>query len=188
MRPAGKLFCFVVSSPMTDITPRLLTRREAATLCRIAPSTFSMWVAAGTMPRPIPGTKRWDRLAIEAKLNELSDLAAGQPEDPYDKWMRENEQPNERPASALDEWKKHKKQREKRRPQMGLDANLERVLLYMAERPDLDTIDLIPGAGPSVMAHLVSVGAAKRLRRDRYQLTDEGHQEVARIRKRKRAR
>ncbi|MBU4530731.1 MAG: hypothetical protein KUA43_02460 [Hoeflea sp.] len=71
---------------------------------------------------------------------------------------------------------------------MGLDANHERVLLYMADYPHCYTIDIIPGAGPAVMAHLVKVGAVKRLRRDRLEVTDAGRQEVVRIPKWNKAR
>ncbi|MBC7285841.1 hypothetical protein [Hoeflea sp.] len=171
---------------MTDIIPRLLTRSQAAAYCGCAPSTFSMWVAGGTIPPAVPGTKRWDRAAIDAKLDAISGLATAETEDAYDKWVRENEQPDHRPAAAetaLSEWKKQQKKREKRRPQMGLDANHERVLIYMVDYPQCDIIDIIPRAGPAVIAHLVKKGAVKRLRHGRLEVTDEGRQEVARIRK-----
>ncbi|WHO79671.1 helix-turn-helix transcriptional regulator [Rhizobium leguminosarum] len=72
---------------MTDI-PRLIGRKEAAEYCGIAESTFSLWVARGIMPPSIPGTRKWDKRAIDAKLGEVSGLGVN--EDPYEKWMREN--------------------------------------------------------------------------------------------------
>ena len=42
------------------------------------------------MPQAIPGTRKWDKRAIDAKLDEISGLAANANEDPYEKWMREN--------------------------------------------------------------------------------------------------
>ncbi len=74
---------------MTD-GPRLIGRKEAADYCGIAESTFSMWVATYKMPPSIPGTRKWDKRAIDAKLDEISRLDVTQTEDRYTKWMREN--------------------------------------------------------------------------------------------------
>lgn len=74
---------------MTD-GPRLLGRKEAAEYCGIAQSTFSMWVATHKMPQTIPGTRKWDKRAIDAKLDEISGLDVTPTEDRYTKWMREN--------------------------------------------------------------------------------------------------
>ncbi|MGW9949820.1 hypothetical protein J2W92_005171 [Rhizobium leguminosarum] len=74
---------------MTD-TPRLICRKEAAEYCGIANSTFSLWVASHKMPPAIPGTRMWDKRAIDAKLDEISRLTPGDQEDPYEKWLREN--------------------------------------------------------------------------------------------------
>ncbi|MNW08752.1 hypothetical protein D3C71_2055960 [compost metagenome] len=49
-----------------------------------------MWVATLKMPQPIAGTRRWDKRAIDARLDELSGLSVNDNEDPYEKWMREN--------------------------------------------------------------------------------------------------
>lgn len=46
------------------IPPRLIGRKEAAAYCGISPTCFSMWVARGIMPPTLPGTRRWDRRAI----------------------------------------------------------------------------------------------------------------------------
>ncbi|QIG68676.1 HTH DNA-binding domain-containing protein [Rhizobium phage RHph_TM3_3_14B] len=84
---------------MTDITtrtaandnkPRLIGRKEAALYLGIAESTFSLWVATHKMPPCIPGTRKWDKRAIDAKLDEISGLGVNDNEDPYEKWMREN--------------------------------------------------------------------------------------------------
>ncbi|NTA48197.1 hypothetical protein G6L34_08825 [Agrobacterium tumefaciens] len=77
-------------SPANDNSPRLVGRKEAAEYLGIAESTFSMWVATLKMPQPIAGTRRWDKKAIDARLDELSGLSANDNEDPYEKWMREN--------------------------------------------------------------------------------------------------
>lgn len=74
---------------MTD-APRLIGRKEAAAYCGIAESTFSMWVANLKMPQPIAGTRKWDKRAIDARLDELSGLNPDESKDPYEKWMREN--------------------------------------------------------------------------------------------------
>lgn len=74
---------------MTD-GPRLIGRKEAATYLGIAESTFSMWVATHKMPSAIHGTRKWDKRAIDARLDEISGLTPTDTEDRYEKWMREN--------------------------------------------------------------------------------------------------
>ncbi|MBB2832387.1 UNVERIFIED_ORG: hypothetical protein GGD51_002516 [Rhizobium esperanzae] len=69
---------------------RLMGRKAAAVYCDIAESTFSLWVATHKMPPAIPGTRKWDRRAIDAKLDEISGLTPEDQEDPYDKWIREH--------------------------------------------------------------------------------------------------
>ncbi|PZP60056.1 MAG: hypothetical protein DI604_31565 [Delftia acidovorans] len=77
-----------------DNGPRLLSRRQAAEYCGIAESTFSMWVAGHKMPAAIFGTRRWDKAAIDAKLDEISGLAANgdvPAETDLQKWKRERD-------------------------------------------------------------------------------------------------
>lgn len=73
--------------------PRLIGRKDAAAYCGIAESTFSMWVATGKMPATIPGTRKWDKRAIDAKLNEISGLAAdaNPRETDLQRWKRERD-------------------------------------------------------------------------------------------------
>ncbi|WP_149744363.1 helix-turn-helix domain-containing protein [Rhizobium sp. NFACC06-2] len=71
--------------------PRLIGRKEAAAYLGIAESTFSMWVATHKMPPTIPGTRKWDRRAIDARLDEISGLDTDDTaEDEFEKWLREN--------------------------------------------------------------------------------------------------
>ncbi|MGO7898929.1 helix-turn-helix transcriptional regulator [Rhizobium ruizarguesonis] len=72
------------------IEPRLMGRKEAALYLGIAESTFSLWVSTHKMPPCIPGTRKWDKRAIDAKLDEISGLGVNDNEDPFDKWMREH--------------------------------------------------------------------------------------------------
>lgn len=168
---------------MTD-GPRLIGRKEAAAYCGIGESTFSMWVANHKMPAAIPGTRRWDKAAIDAKLDEISGLAAREVEDPYEKWMRENRKVDDRSGDSLSEWREKKeKRRAKYQPQMGLDAKLERILVFMVGHPDCATIDVIPGAGPVLMERLVESGAIRRSGGECYLLTEIGAAEAARIKK-----
>ncbi len=110
-------------------SPRLIGRKEAAAYCGISPTCFSMWVASHKMPPAIPGTRKWDKRAIDAKLDEISGLTPAEPEDTYAKWMREHggEEADlqrwhrhrdstraEAPASNYEDWKAKKlKRREK---------------------------------------------------------------------------
>ena len=57
------------------IRPRGLTREEATAYCGCGSmATFSNWVRRGIIPGPVPGTKRWDRKAIDAALDRASGL------------------------------------------------------------------------------------------------------------------
>jgi len=68
-------------------TSRLLTREEAASHCRLSPSGFSRWVAQGRLPQPIPGTRRWDRRAIDRALDRLSGLSDSEvAQSAYQRW------------------------------------------------------------------------------------------------------
>ncbi|MFF0919067.1 helix-turn-helix transcriptional regulator [Rhizobium leguminosarum] len=154
------------------IPPRLIGRKEAAEYCSISPTCFSMWVASHKMPPPIPGTRKWDKKAIDAKLDEISGL------------VPVNES---RPAgNAWAEWKARSRERDKYRPLHRLDAREERVLRFMIAHTDHLTVDLIPQAGEKTMEALAKVGVVRsggkdyRGMRD-WSVTDEGRAEVERI-------
>jgi hypothetical protein len=70
----------------TEITPRLLTRKQAAGYCGLSLQGFSEWVKRGIIPPALPGTARWDLKAIDIALDRLSGIS-------------------ETPGSAFDEWK-----------------------------------------------------------------------------------
>ena len=152
---------------MTD-GPRLLGRKEAAAYCDIAESTFSMWVASHKMPPAIPGTRKWDRKAIDAKLDEISGL----------------DTPTSRPGDAFERWKKrHRAKQDARapyKPRLALRSQQQRVLLFMADNPDCQTVDTIPGAGERTMEVLMEVGAVHKAG-GRYSLTKLGQEEAARL-------
>src|SRR5450759_1403414 len=57
------------------ISPRLLSRAEAANYCGLSCQGFSTWVKIGRLPGPIAGTARWDLRAIDAALDLLSGIA-----------------------------------------------------------------------------------------------------------------
>jgi hypothetical protein len=52
-----------------DNLPLVMTRQEAADICSISVQTFDIWVRKGIVPGPIPGTRRWSRVAIEVALS-----------------------------------------------------------------------------------------------------------------------
>lgn len=72
--------------------PRLFTRDQAAAYCSLAPRSFDEWVSVGKLPRPIEGTRRWDRKALDIAIDSLSGLASQAV----------------RGTSALDEWRRSK--------------------------------------------------------------------------------
>ncbi len=55
--------------------PRVLNREQAAEYCGCdSLSSFDDWQRRGIVPRPIPGTTKWDRKAIDRALDRRSGL------------------------------------------------------------------------------------------------------------------
>jgi hypothetical protein len=52
--------------------PRGISRAEAAAYCGVSPATFSRWIASGIMPGALPGTRVWDRIAVDHAFNKMS--------------------------------------------------------------------------------------------------------------------
>lgn len=79
--------------PALAIEPRCLTLQQAADYCALTPGGFAAWQKQGLVPGPIPGTKRWDRKALDAALDKASGLgeARARSEDPWDAWERERD-------------------------------------------------------------------------------------------------
>jgi len=74
-----------------DNWPTVLTRPEAAEMCRISVQTFDTWVRKAILPGPIPGTRRWSRIAIERAL--AGDVVASTADirpSPFEQWKRRN--------------------------------------------------------------------------------------------------
>jgi hypothetical protein len=85
------------------VQPRGMTKRDAAAYCGCESlAAFDDWVRREIVPRPIPGTHRWDRKAIDIKL----DLASGL-------------QSRTEPATALEEWRAKKNARASQRREEG---------------------------------------------------------------------
>ncbi|MFD1744063.1 hypothetical protein ACFSE1_01180 [Rhizobium helianthi] len=187
-------------NPPMKIEPRLLSRPQAAALCGIAPSTFSMWVRTHIMPPPIPGTRRWDKAAIEDKLNAIGGLAVNHnQEDEFDRWEREHGKfgsgsfspprtPNPNPKrGTVDSWRARKAERDKLKPRHGLNAVQLRVLAFMIDHPDCTTTDVIPDAGVKTMEYIAKVGCVRAGGKDadgrqHWHITDEGRTEIYRER------
>jgi hypothetical protein len=57
------------------IEPRGLTREQTMQYVGCTTlSAFKDWLRRGILPGPMPGTHRWDRKAIDAKLDQLSNI------------------------------------------------------------------------------------------------------------------
>jgi transcriptional regulator with XRE-family HTH domain len=78
------------------LEPRLMTGAEAAAYLGLTPASFSKWVANGRAPKPLPGTRRWDRKAIDLALDKISGLPPApvpkedQGQDALEQWRRED--------------------------------------------------------------------------------------------------
>ena len=67
--------------------PRLLRRPDAAAYCDLTPSTFDDWVRNGDLPGPLPNKRRWDRVALDLALNQLSGIeSTSSVKSPFDQW------------------------------------------------------------------------------------------------------
>lgn len=75
-----------------DNSPLVLTRPEAAALCRISAATFDSWVRRGVVPKPIVGTRRWSRVAIERALCGDHSVPAATNDNlsPFEAWKRQH--------------------------------------------------------------------------------------------------
>jgi hypothetical protein len=78
------------------IEPRLMSGADAAAYCGVTAASWSKWVAAGTMPVPVAGTRRWDRKAIVLTLDKASGILPLASEDDEakrvaDEWERKYE-------------------------------------------------------------------------------------------------
>jgi len=66
----------------------------AADYCGVTPQTFAGWIAAGIIPPAVPGTRRWDRKAIDMALDKASGIVAPSAvlhTDVEDEWERKYE-------------------------------------------------------------------------------------------------
>lgn len=56
--------------------PRLMSGADAAAYMGLTPGTFCQWIKDGRAPPALPGTRRWDRKAIDLALDKLSGIVA----------------------------------------------------------------------------------------------------------------
>ena len=49
--------------------PGVMSRETAAAYCDLSPSGFDAWVREGRLPKPIAGTKRWSKDAIDRHVS-----------------------------------------------------------------------------------------------------------------------
>jgi hypothetical protein len=71
------------------IEPRGMSKKQAAAYAGCESlSVFNDWVRRGIMPKPILGTRKWARKAIDAALDRISGLQPTiRPQrSPYDEW------------------------------------------------------------------------------------------------------
>ncbi|MGA6963343.1 MAG: hypothetical protein WBZ51_06915, partial [Xanthobacteraceae bacterium] len=76
--------------------PRGIKRADAAKYCGISPATFSRWISVGIMPRSIPGTRVWDRVALDRALDKVSavSITASREKNEVENWFEKEESQN----------------------------------------------------------------------------------------------
>jgi hypothetical protein len=79
-------------SRVAAIQPRCFSREDAAAYCGCdSLSAFDSWVRKGIVPRPIPGTQKWDRFAIDDALDRFRASSPSIQADPYLAWKAEQD-------------------------------------------------------------------------------------------------
>lgn len=70
---------------------RVLSKSAAAAYLGLTPRGFAEWVRLGRVPGPLPGTYRWDRVALDRHLDKLSGISVGtsEPTSQLKKWMEQ---------------------------------------------------------------------------------------------------
>lgn len=102
------------------VAPRLLSKTQAAQYLGLTPRGFDRWRRDGKVPKPLPGTARWDKVAIDAMIDDLSKLSSlrsirPEPEqdegaDPLAKWKaRLNDQKDRRREARQKEDERRKR-------------------------------------------------------------------------------
>jgi hypothetical protein len=73
--------------------PRCVRRKEIEQAYGLKPAVFSRLVAKGIMPLRVPGTRMWDRHAIEHALDKIAglDQASNDSETEADRWFKEHD-------------------------------------------------------------------------------------------------
>jgi hypothetical protein len=79
-----------------QLTPRLLSRQQAAEYCCLSPSAFSSWVRSRKLPPSLPGTTRWDLKAIDFALDAMSGLNSQEELSALDEWRAKRARRSER--------------------------------------------------------------------------------------------
>lgn len=69
-----------------SVTPRLVSRAEAAMYCGLKPSRFSDLVRSGKMPSAVPGTTKWDMKAIDLHLDKIAGIKSEEPKTALELW------------------------------------------------------------------------------------------------------
>lgn len=73
------------------IPPRLLTLDQAATYCALTPEAFRAWVKQRIVPGPLPGTRRYDRHALDRALDKRSGLGQETTKDAaFARWLTDD--------------------------------------------------------------------------------------------------
>ena len=65
---------------------RLITKQCAAAHVGVSTLVFDRMVTQGVLPGPMPGSRKWDRKALDVHLDRASGLA--DPDDTYDAWRK----------------------------------------------------------------------------------------------------
>jgi hypothetical protein len=75
--------------PENEAVPRCVRRSEIERAYGFTPAVFSRLVAFGVMPPRLPGTRLWDRHAIDSALDKVGHLDHPANKTEADRWFED---------------------------------------------------------------------------------------------------
>jgi predicted DNA-binding transcriptional regulator AlpA len=79
----------MTTDPNPKHLPRILSKADAAAYCGLTEAGFDGWIRTGKLPPAMPGTRRWDKVAVDQAIDRLSGVSRDVLVDPAEQAERE---------------------------------------------------------------------------------------------------